>query len=92
VTKEGKKPNRMTIKAQESKDEDRATALLDELLKDYKTPEEILGGNGPLGELTRRSVERARQGEMALATATQVKGTILKGAMTRITYCKQTKF
>jgi putative transposase len=46
------------------KREDRATQLLDELLKGYKTPEEILGANGLLGELTRRVVERASHGEL----------------------------
>ena len=37
-----------------TKQEDRATQLIDDLLKDYKTPEEILGATGLLGELTRR--------------------------------------
>ncbi len=46
------------------KEEDRARQLIDELLKDYKTPEQILGAEGLLGELTRRLVERASQGEM----------------------------
>ena len=46
------------------KEEDRATQLIDELLKDYKTPEQILGAQGLLGELTRRLVERASQGEL----------------------------
>lgn len=46
------------------KEEDRATQLIDELLKDYKTPEQILGAEGLLGELTRRLVERASQGEL----------------------------
>ena len=47
-----------------TKQEDRATQLIDDLLKDYKTPEEILGATGLLGELTRRLVERATQGEL----------------------------
>jgi putative transposase len=34
------------------------------LLKDYKTPEQILGANGLMGELTRRLVERATSGEL----------------------------
>jgi putative transposase len=43
---------------------DRATELIDELLKDYKTPEEIMGADGLMGELTRRLVERALKGEL----------------------------
>ncbi|MFA5436447.1 MAG: IS256 family transposase [Candidatus Neomarinimicrobiota bacterium] len=38
--------------------------LLDDLLKDYKTPEEILGENGLLKQLTKSLVERALEGEM----------------------------
>ena len=33
--------------------------LLDELLKDYTTPQEILGAHGLLKQLTKRLVERA---------------------------------
>lgn len=42
---------------------DRADELIDELLQG-KTPEEILGREGLLKELTKRLVERALQGEM----------------------------
>ena len=38
--------------------------LLDDLLKDYKTPEDILGENGLLKQLTKSLVERALEGEM----------------------------
>jgi putative transposase len=39
--------------------------LIDNLLKDYKTPEEILGENGLLKELTRAVLERAMQAELS---------------------------
>ena len=38
--------------------------LLDELLKDYKSPEDLLGEGGLLKELTKRLVERALEAEM----------------------------
>lgn len=38
--------------------------LLDELLKDYKNPEDLLGEDGLLKQLTKRLVERAMAGEM----------------------------
>ena len=38
--------------------------LLDQLLKDYQTPEQILGENGILKQLTKRLAERALQAEM----------------------------
>ncbi len=38
--------------------------LLDELLKDCQTPEEILGKNGLLKQLTKRLVERVLEGEL----------------------------
>ena len=38
--------------------------LLDELLKDYQTPEQILGENVILKQLTKRLAERALQAEM----------------------------
>ena len=38
---------------------ERAEVLLDELLKDYQTPEKILGENGILKQLTKRLAERA---------------------------------
>jgi len=37
--------------------------LIDNLLKDYKTPEEILGDNGLLKQLTKAVLERAMQAE-----------------------------
>lgn len=43
---------------------ERAEVLLDELLKDYQTPEQILGENGILKQLTKRLAERALQAEM----------------------------
>jgi len=39
-------------------------ALLDELLKDCKGPEDILGEHGLLKQLTKRMVERALEAEM----------------------------
>lgn len=38
--------------------------LLDELLKDYKNPEDLLGKNGIIQELKKRLIERAMEGEM----------------------------
>ncbi|MFH1879018.1 MAG: IS256 family transposase, partial [Candidatus Omnitrophota bacterium] len=38
--------------------------LLDELLKDYKNPEDITGKNGILKQLTKRLIERAMTAEM----------------------------
>ena len=38
--------------------------LLDEILKDYQTPEQILGENGILKQLTKRLAERALQAEL----------------------------
>jgi putative transposase len=38
--------------------------LLDELLKDYKSPEDMFGSDGLLQQLTKAVVERALQGEM----------------------------
>lgn len=38
--------------------------VIDELLKDYQKPEDLLGENGLLKELTKRLVERALEGEM----------------------------
>ena len=38
--------------------------LLDELLKNYKKPEDMLGENGILKQLTKALLERALQGEM----------------------------
>ena len=38
--------------------------LLDELLKDYKNPEDLIGKNGLLKELTKRLVERAMDAEL----------------------------
>src|SRR3954449_8005399 len=39
-------------------------ALLDQLLNDYKTPEDILGENGLLKQLTKAVLERAMQAEL----------------------------
>ena len=43
---------------------ERQEALLDELLKDYSDPKDILGEHGLLKHLTRRLVERALEAEM----------------------------
>jgi len=42
------------------------TDLIDDLLKHYKTPEEILGENGLLKQLTKAVLQRALQAEMTL--------------------------
>ena len=39
-------------------------ALLDQLLKDYQKPEDILGENGLLKQLTKAVLERAMQAEL----------------------------
>src|SRR6516162_395774 len=39
-------------------------ALLDELLQDYTTPQEILGAHGLLKQLTKRLVERVLEAEL----------------------------
>jgi transposase-like protein len=39
--------------------------LLDELLEEYQTPEEILGESGLLKQLTKRLIERALAGELS---------------------------
>ena len=38
--------------------------VLDELLKEYKTPDDMLGSNELLQQLTKALVERALEGEM----------------------------
>ena len=42
----------------------RADQLLDELLSECKSPEEILGANGLVQQLTKRAIERALAGEL----------------------------
>ena len=41
-------------------------AVIDDLLKKYKSPEEILGENGLLKQLTKAVLQRALQAEMTL--------------------------
>jgi len=43
----------------------RVDALLDELLEEHQTPEEILGESGLLKQLTKRLIERALAGELS---------------------------
>jgi transposase-like protein len=43
----------------------RVDTLLDELLEDHQTPEEILGESGLLKQLTKRLIERALAGELS---------------------------
>jgi transposase-like protein len=38
--------------------------LLDKLMKDYKKPEDLIGENGLLKQLTKRLLERAMQAEL----------------------------
>lgn len=40
-------------------------ALIDSLLSNYKKPEDLIGENGLLKQLTKALVERALQAEMA---------------------------
>ena len=40
-------------------------SLIDRLLKDYKRPEEIIGENGLLKQLTKAVLERALEAEMS---------------------------
>lgn len=40
------------------------TDVLDELIKDYKNPEDLIGENGLLKQLTKVLIERAMQAEM----------------------------
>jgi transposase-like protein len=47
-----------------NRDQKKTDALLDELLKNHKTPEEILGEGGLLKTLTKRLIERALETEM----------------------------
>jgi putative transposase len=46
------------------KEPNRADELLDELLLDYRTPEDILGESGLLKQLSKRLIERALAGEL----------------------------
>ena len=39
--------------------------LIDRLLADYKKPEDLIGENGHLKQLTKRLVERALEAEMS---------------------------
>lgn len=48
----------------ERKIPEEANALLDKLLKEYQTPEEILGENGLVQQLTQAVIERALAGEL----------------------------
>ena len=50
----------MTRKKQ---DPNRVDALLDELLEEHQSPEEILGESGLLKQLSKRLIERALAGE-----------------------------
>ncbi len=49
-------------------------ALLDELLKDYKSPDDMFVDDGLLQQLTKAVVERALQGEMTHWTFHQING------------------
>jgi transposase-like protein len=51
--------------AHKKKTPNRVDDLLDELLVDHQTPEEILGESGLLKQLTKRLVERALAGELS---------------------------
>lgn len=50
--------------ARKKKVNNRVDELLDELLEDHQSPEEILGENGLLKQLSKRLVERALAGEL----------------------------
>jgi putative transposase len=51
-------------KKSEKESKARVDELLDELLKEHRSPEEIVGEGGLLKQLTTRLIERALQGEM----------------------------
>ena len=51
----------MTRKKQ---DPNRVDVLLDELLEEHQSPEEILGESGLLKQLSKRLIERALAGEL----------------------------
>lgn len=40
--------------------------LLDQLIKDYEKPEDMIGENGLLKQLTKRLLERAMQADMTI--------------------------
>ena len=50
--------------ARTKKESNRVDELLDELLADHRTPEEILGESGLLKQLSKRLIERALAGEL----------------------------
>lgn len=45
--------------------------LLDELLKDYAAPEDLLGKNGIIAQLKKRLIERAMEAERTSILATK---------------------
>jgi hypothetical protein len=49
--------------------------LLDELLKDYQTPQDLFGDNGILKQLTKGMIERRLQAEMGMGTPTLLENT-----------------
>lgn len=55
----------MTQRGKRSSNANRVDQLLDELLKEHSTPEEILGRDGLLKQLTKRLVERALDAELS---------------------------
>lgn len=52
------------------------TDVIDDLLKHYKTPEEILGENGLLKQLTKAVLQRALQAEMTLHLGHEKHGSV----------------
>ena len=54
-------------------------AAIDNLLKTYKTPEEIIGENGLLQQLTKAMLQRALQAEMTLHLGHEMHGTVSNG-------------
>jgi len=53
--------------------------LLEELLKDYRNPEDLLGENGILKELSKRLIEKALQGELTHHVGHEKHGESLDG-------------
>jgi transposase-like protein len=51
--------------ARKKQEPNRVDTLLDELLEDHQSPEEILGESGLLKQLTKRLIERALAGELS---------------------------
>jgi hypothetical protein len=57
--------------------------LIDNLMKDYKKPEDLIGENGLLKQLTKRLLERAMQTELAVRQLTSCQKAPMTGIVTK---------